>query len=433
MPVFGDLSTMSLCDLLQWAGVNHKTGVLELERNKISRRIEFRKGRIGACSSDDPPSLLGQFLLARGKIDRDQLREALARQQDSHENLGLILHGMGCLSKRELAQLVKAKAEETIQGLFDWEDAIFRFHEGATLDPNQIEVSLSVDDVLLSGIQHHDELGKIREVFKSSGLVLARTEKPAPKKLVERSMARRIFESVDGRKTIAEILLHAHASEFLVIKLLFTLHRGGLVEIVEERPSAEDAATLLDPPVKAAANRGETWEAFRAERGTQRDIQAGQAPEVPEAPEATADSGEELDAEIEVANRLIRRGEFEAALELLNASYRAHPTDDRLRRLIAKTESSYVEAVQALGLSYDRVPVPASGANEDAGNLGPQECYLLSLMDGKSDLRSILWVAPMREVDVLRSLRLMLDRGVVELRESAVEGSAAPENQEAPR
>ena len=151
MPVFGDLRTMTLCDLLQWAGVNRKTGVLELERNKVCRRIEFRKGRIGACSSDDPPSLLGQFLLARGKIDRDQLRDALARQQESHQNLGLILHGMGCLSHKDLSQLIKAKAEETIQGLFDWEDAIFRFHEGATLEPNQIEVSLSVDDVLLTG------------------------------------------------------------------------------------------------------------------------------------------------------------------------------------------------------------------------------------------------------------------------------------------
>jgi hypothetical protein len=125
-----------------------------------------------------------------------------------------------------------------------------------------------------------------------------------------------------------------------------------------------------------------------------------------------------LDTEVEVASRLLSRGEYEAALELLNASYRAHPDDNYLRRMIAKAETAYVEHVQRHGLTDDKVPVPAS---EDAAvlrGLGPQECYLMSLLDGSSDIRSILWVAPLREVDVLRTLRQMLDHGVIELREA---------------
>ena len=104
MAIYGDLSTMGLADLLQWAAMNEKTGVLEIERHKISRRIEFRKGWIGACSSDDPPSMLGQFLLSRGKITEEALREALARQEVTHENLGVILVHMGKLGASDLAQ-----------------------------------------------------------------------------------------------------------------------------------------------------------------------------------------------------------------------------------------------------------------------------------------------------------------------------------------
>jgi len=51
--------------------------------HKICKRIAFRDGRIVACSSDDPPSRLGQFLLSRGKITKDQLRDALARQKSA--------------------------------------------------------------------------------------------------------------------------------------------------------------------------------------------------------------------------------------------------------------------------------------------------------------------------------------------------------------
>jgi hypothetical protein len=122
---------------------------------------------------------------------------------------------------------------------------------------------------------------------------------------------------------------------------------------------------------------------------------------------------------VEVATRLLERGEYEAALELLNASYRAHPDENHLRRLIAKAEEAYVEHVQRQGLSYDRVPVPVP--DEDGSSLkglGPQECFLMSLLNGEADVRSILWVAPLREVDVLRTLRLMLDKRLIELRKT---------------
>ena len=202
--------------------------------------------------------------------------------------------------------------------------------------------------------------------------------------------------------------------------------------IAEERPPAEDAATLLDPPTGTSATQGESWEAFRVARDPERDIQAA-PPASSAADAAPAGTETDLDAEIEVANRLIARGEFEAALELLNASYRARPGDDHLRRLITRTESSYVETVQRAGLAYERVPVPASPEGDGMDRLGPQECFLLSLMDGKADIRSILWVAPLREVDVLRSLRQMLDRGVIETRDAVAEGAVAPEPQEPSR
>jgi hypothetical protein len=131
-----------------------------------------------------------------------------------------------------------------------------------------------------------------------------------------------------------------------------------------------------------------------------------------------------LDAEIEVAHRLLSRGEYEAALELLYASYRAHPSENHLRRLIDKAESAYVEHVQRHGLTLDKVPVPVPVDKSSAPlGLGPQESYLISLLDGNADVRSIIWVAPLREVDVLRTLRQMLDQGLIELREAGPGGT----------
>ena len=79
MPLFGTFSTMSLPDLLQWLAASAKTGTLRVERNRATKVLRVRDGRVTGSSSDEPALRLGQFLLSQKKITEEQLREALAR------------------------------------------------------------------------------------------------------------------------------------------------------------------------------------------------------------------------------------------------------------------------------------------------------------------------------------------------------------------
>jgi hypothetical protein len=419
MPVCGDLSTMSLVELLRWASQAQRTGVLEIEQNKICRRIEFRKGWIGACSTDDPPAQLGQILLSRGKIDEKQLREALERQAQGHQNLGVVLVQMGVLYPREVARYVAEKAEETIQGLFDWEEAAFRYYEGATLEPDQIEVNLSVEQIIERGLRHQEELKGIRRHFRSSGVVLTPTGRPVPAKLLEREATRRIYEAVDGQRTIAEVLLHAHASAFLVIKLLYRLYEADLVRITGERPPSPDTLTLLDLPVSKTIVERRGWTKDDIRQILEGDLPSGSHVGQKIFGASLDDSGirhSELDEEVEVATRLMSRREYAAALELLNASYRANQGESYLRRLISRAEQAYMDNLQHRNFSYDRMPVKIAGAVESLSvEMRSEESFLLSLIDGSTDIRSILWLSPMREVDVLHTLEQMIDKGIIKV------------------
>ncbi len=421
MPVIGNLGTMSLVDLLRWAGGNQKTGVLELERNKICRRVEFRKGWIGACSSNEPSSLLGQFLLSRGKILEKDLHEALAEQRREHRNLGQILVDMGRLTQGELARQISAKAQETVSGLFDWDDAIFRFHGGATLDPNHIQITLSVDNVVKNGNQRGEQLQEIRKVFVSSGIVLRRTERPIPEKLLAGGMARRILDSVDGQRTLAETLLHASASEFLVLKFLFELQRRGFIEIERQLP-VTSSPTLVDVQRDTRISLGLDE--------IESDLSGGAS--APSAPAPAAGStDEDFEVDVSVATQLMGKGEYGAALDLLNAIYRSHPDENFLRLLLTKAEVAYVDTQRAQGMGSKRIPVLLRPAEEiPRENLGPKGLYLLSCIDGKVDIQSLLWLTPLREVDVMRALRKMLDLDLIELRDpssvSSVSESSAP-------
>ncbi|HKQ59676.1 MAG TPA: DUF4388 domain-containing protein, partial [Candidatus Polarisedimenticolaceae bacterium] len=248
MPLLGTLRTMSLPDLLQWLGNSSKTGTLAVERNKIRKCIVMDEGKIVGCSSDDPPERLGQYLLSQGRISEEQLRGALLRQERTRKYLGSILVELGFLTAEDLMAHLESKAEETIYSLFEWDDAIFRFREELDGEVHTFPVSLRVEDVLLRGLRRYDEVQRIREVFDDQGIVLARTGRTPPAEILGSKVGRRIYEAIDGERTVADVLLHVHGSEYLVTKLLFELHRNGLVQKVGvRRREAEPAPAQLEP------------------------------------------------------------------------------------------------------------------------------------------------------------------------------------------
>ena len=74
-------------------------------------------------------------------------------QEGSGKFLGRLFVEMGAIQMEELTGLLDSKAEETIYSLFDWEDAVFRFHEELAEQPNVFPVNLRVEDVLLRGMK----------------------------------------------------------------------------------------------------------------------------------------------------------------------------------------------------------------------------------------------------------------------------------------
>ena len=387
MALYGDLTTISIADLLQWVEAARKSGVLSVQRDGAQRRVLVTEGRITACSSDEPHTLLGQALLARGTIDETTLRDCLAIQARTGGNLGAILVEANAATSEQVVAAVVAKAEETVYSLFDDAGATFRFDDGGTPPVYGIDTDLRIQDVLLKGVQRYDEMRRIRDIFPHRGVVLARTERAVPKNIESSRVAGRILRLIDGRRTLAELLLHARASEYLVSKFVFELHRQELVSIVEIRPM--ETPTPVPAPAHVSAH--------------------------PEIGDAHAD----LATEVSVAQGLLERDEPDAALAVLYATARAHPAIPAVREMIERAELAWV---RSLYLRIDPRSVPTTTADLsafDAGSLDPAEAYLLGMVDGQKDVRSLVWVSPLREVDLLRALDSLRSKGIVRLTDAA--------------
>jgi hypothetical protein len=418
MALNGTLDTMSVCELLRWAHAGRKTGSLEVERDGIARCIVFRRGKVVACSSNDPSTLIGQFLLSRGEITERVLRDAMARQAQSKQNLGVVLAEMGAVSDEQLARFVEAKVEESIFGIFDWDEAVFRFYVNE-MPVHVVEVDLEVQEILERGERRRAETTRALEIIGDMDGVLELSGGGNPSLFPDDPLARNVIEQIDGKRTVGEIVLHSRGSPFGVLRILASMIENGLVgparKVDESDMSGVFEETLAELAAYEAANEPPA-DRTGPEPGRASDTDSAPEPEAEAEPEPA--DGAALNAEMQVALQMMEDGNPEAALDLLNAMLRAHPGDTALQSLLSTAEQSFQQQMLAGELAATRVPVLLRALDDKvAAVLTAEESFLVKSIDGTIDIQGLIWVAPLQEVDVLRSLKRLSARGFIELKE----------------
>lgn len=380
MSLTGKLSTMSLADLLQWSSSAQKTGRFDFRQGPLVKNVYLQDGLIVGAASNQPTEMLGHVLVARGKLTEEQLRAGLLARRDGDEFLGQILVRLGFVSREDLLRALGERTEEIVYSLFEWDDADFSFEPGAHPGPKVVLISLAVDQVLLRGVHRHDEKRRIREVFPDGRVTLAPGERKPPPEIMEHPLARRIFETLDGERSIDEVAFLLHASPFPVLKFLHEAYRMGLVKIV----SLEGKPLMLV---------------------------TGEAPDT----ELSALTGT---ARVKAAREKLDGGDPEGALQLLEEDeFDGSPEAGELRD---RAEEAFLKKVYADELPLDAQPELSRPLDELMGEaIRSEEFFLLSRMDGMMAIRDLIEIAPMRESEMVRLVRRLVRRGLVRIRTGA--------------
>lgn len=361
---------MALPDLLQWMAGAGKTGSLRLTNGRFRKEILFRDGVIVASSSDDPREFLGQFLLAHRKITEEQLRKAMESQRSTGVMLGKILVMVGALDEDELRKMLALKAEESLFNLFLWKEGGFTFEDGDIEADMEFPLTLRVEDVLMEGLRRYDELQVILHAFAPGDSVLERTDAPLPKKMEASNEVRRLLEVVDGKRTLTDLCLELHASEFRISRIAYELYRLKCLRLVEAGGAGDDNGNL----------------------GLTADELVGRA------------------------NKLLDRQKFEKALELLAEAVQLRPSDLTMRQALDDAEQRFVERAHQHYLPADQVPKLERSLEEMTEEiLTPQEVFLASRINGTWTVKDIVTVSPMREVETLLVLKRLRERGLLSL------------------
>lgn len=368
MSLSGSLKTMHAGDLLQWCGVNLKTGTLRLKYGSIEKQLFFKEGRLFSSTSNSPRETLGQFLIRSGKITEEELFTALIRQDRHREPLGQILIGGGLITDAELQELLRIKTEETIFDCFLWPDGEFVFEDGWL--PQKIPVYLALDltRVILEGARRADEWQRIREVFPSRLTTFAvdTTAIVAAGNLLEED--RRILDLAARGRNLAEIALEMHAVEFYAASRLLGHFRRGLVH-VSEAPE-----------------------------------------EIPFEQEV-----EELKERLTEGVVCFNSGQYAKARTAFRAALQIDSQNKYARLFLLKIKRTMEDSLAVSQIPLDKVPVLKQRRGEEIQRARePKESFVFSRINGKWSVRSILMICPMSEQESLLVFKRLEDDGLIE-------------------
>jgi len=370
MPLYGTFDTMQLADLAQWIHGSHASGTLTVSVDTEETYLVFRRGELVAVSSDDSLRLdLGQVLLARRFITEQQLHDAL-REAGRERSLVDVLVESGTVDEHVLTQVQADHAFETVLDLFFHDSGSFHFASdrssqgllGSVEIPptNVLRKPISTQNMIIEAMRRLDEWNRIREVFPSSYVVVhalpGESDNPVWREL----------RAIGEPTSVGALCLRLGGSRFNVFKDLHEAYAQGLVGL-DPMLVGETARSVLGP----------------------------------------------LEMLIDNARLLMSERQFDEAREVLSTAIALNPRSEDARMMLKQLRGDYLEYLYQI-VPPHKVPVLATGKDElGEVQLSPRETYLISRINGRWDVATLVVATPLGELETLRILRKLIHAGIV--------------------
>src|SRR2546425_2278093 len=279
MALEGTLRDFSLADIFQLIGLQRKTGVLTLRTKDDTVTVTFLDGKVVGADSltHRLENRLGTVLMKSGMLTSEQLTRALEIQKETLQRLGFILTHYGIISADALKQALQLQILQIVYRLFRWKDGDYHFSQETTIEYDRDNVApITAESILMEGARMIDEWPIIEKRVRSSDMVFRKKpmaqdnivvvtgdeadevdfDDNAPPvkrrkthggsdKIRISQEEKQVYELVDGRKTVTEIVEVSRLSDFDTNKALYELLTRDLIE--EVRGQAAVAAVAATP------------------------------------------------------------------------------------------------------------------------------------------------------------------------------------------
>jgi tetratricopeptide (TPR) repeat protein len=233
-PLKGSLRHYRLSDILIGLQRTLKTGILDIRQDSINKKVYIKNGNMIFATSNQDKDRLGDMLLKRRKISKEQYAKAAERKKKTGERYAAILVDLGFLKPAELLSAVELHVKRIIGSLFVLKDAEFEFKEGSFPAKDAVTLKLSVANLIYREVKKTADVELLKEYLLDSVVDFS----PDPLNLFQdirlNKMDREIFSLVDGKISMNDIIRLSPCKQEDSLKSIYALLEARILEIKKE-------------------------------------------------------------------------------------------------------------------------------------------------------------------------------------------------------
>ena len=226
----GDLSQITLPDVLEFLRAGRKTGVISFKRDRVRKSLYVKEGNVIFASSNLPEERLGELLLTRGKISKDHYEKSVPLL-GRNKRQGRILVEMGAITPKDLWEGVQFQIRHIVYSLFNWERGLFFFTSGDLPSRENITADVGLLDLLMEGIRRITDKAVLLNKFPTKEIVLARVDYGLKDRLRLEPFEKHVLELINGQRTVDELCRQSEIGEIGTMKVLYLLLSLGYVKV----------------------------------------------------------------------------------------------------------------------------------------------------------------------------------------------------------
>lgn len=165
MALRGTLKDFGVAEILQLIAQQTKTGILRLRSGDEEIHVCFDMGNVVRAEhvTANEAHLLGHRLVRAGLITERELEDALEEQRRTLRRLGDVLVDRGAIDRDDLRQMAQLQTTETLYRLFTWKSGTYEF-EAIPVDWDRDAIQpIRGEALLMEGFRMIDEWPLIRQ------------------------------------------------------------------------------------------------------------------------------------------------------------------------------------------------------------------------------------------------------------------------------
>lgn len=230
----GDIAVISIAEVLQLLELQRQTGALAVSTKTREITLYIVGGRIDFATGQGLRSefKLGRYLIEDGALAREDLSMVMGNRAGSKRLLGEQLVQLGFVSAEQVRKGLERQTSELVYEVVRWTEGRFSFTANATSpEAKEAALALPCSGLMMEGFRRVDEWRLIEgsfdfdEVLFPDPVMIERMGDDS--KLTKQEKA--VLASIDGERTIREIVDEVEGSAFELCKILYQFLNSRLV------------------------------------------------------------------------------------------------------------------------------------------------------------------------------------------------------------